>query len=491
MRRTSFYLSLFLLIGLFGSACDSFTGDDTSGVVNLTGLVVDDEDAGVANAFVRVQPGNLLVETDESGLYSVEVSVDSTMTISVAATKDGYRNATINVLGVAGRTITVPTLRIIPSIDLIEESGEASNVIFSSQSATQIGVTESGSEEIAAIVFQATDSTGLPLSISKAIDITFRMGEAPGGGEFIFPTTVRTDNNGEARVNLSAGTRAGVVQIVAEATVGGRTIRSLPVAITIHGGLPEQEHFTLGPAAFNFPGLTRFGVTNSVAVILGDKYGNPVRPGTAVYFTTDYGVIQGSALTNDNGQGSVTLFSAVPLPPDGLGIVTATTADENEQPVTGKTPIVFSGVPVIEVTLSGSSESPFYRNYDYRVTDPLGNPLSPGTSISVVAGGTKVKAVGSTTVGLGDTIISYPSDRDPVASDIVTGPGFTDFSFSVVEDTDSDSNEPPSVQNITIKVGGPNGSLEITFGASSVQAKTDGAVVEQLGGGSFRVVAPE
>ncbi|MEZ4697962.1 MAG: hypothetical protein R2832_16210 [Rhodothermales bacterium] len=491
MRRTSTYLFLILLLGYVGSACDTFSGTDTSGVVTLAGLVVDPDDAGVPGAFIRVQPGNILIETDDSGQYTVDVDIDSTMTLNVSATKDGYGSAAINVLGIAGRAVTVPTLRITPSIELVEESGQASNIIFSSQSATRIGVVESGSEEVAGITFQATDSTGLPLSISKAIDITFRMGQAPGGGEFLFPTTVKTDNNGEARVNLSAGTLAGVVQIVAEATVDGETIRSLPVAITIHGGLPDQGHFTLGPAAFNFPGLVRYGVTNQIAVIVGDKYSNPVRTGTAVYFSTDFGVIQGSTLTDDNGQGSVTLFSGEPLPEDGLAIITATTADENEAPVTDFTPVVFSGVPVIEVTQTGSSQDPFYRNYDYRVHDPLGNPLAPGTTISVSAGGTKVKAVGSVAVGLGDTVIRLPANGTrPTATDIVTGPGFTDFSFSVVENTDSQSNEPPSVQNITIKVGGPNGNLEITFGASDVSSSTKGAVIESFSEGNFRVTAP-
>lgn len=491
MRRTSIHLSLILTFALFVAACDSIGGNSEAGIVTLTGLVVDGDNAEVRNAFIRVTPGNLLVETDENGLYTVDVEIDSTMSLLVTASKDGYRNATINVLGIADRTVEVPTLRILALGEVVEVSGEASNIIFSSQSSSQIGVTESGSEEIAAIVFQATDSTGLPLSITQAVDITFRMGQAPGGGEFLFPETVKTDNNGKARVNLSAGTRSGVVQIVAEAVVGGRTIRSLPVAMTIHGGLPDQEHFTLGPAAFNFPGLTRFGLTNQIAVIVGDKYGNPVRPGTAVYFTTDYGIIQGSTNTNNDGQGSVTLFSGEPDPPGGLALITATTADENEDAVTSKTPVVFSGVPVIEIFQSGSSNAPFFRNFDYRVSDPLGNPLAPGTTISVSAGGTKVKAVGSTTVELGDTIINYPSSRDPLPSDIVTGVGFTDFSFSVVEDTDSDSDEPPSVQNVTIKVRGPNGSLEITYGASAVQATTDGAKVEQIGEGSFRVTASE
>ncbi len=102
-------------------------------------------------------------------------------------------------------------------------------------------------------------------------------------------------------MNLSAGTTAGVVQVVAEATLDGRTIRSLPVSVAIHGGLPDQPHFSVGPEKFNFPGLTRYGLIDEVSVIVGDKYANPVRPGTAVYFTSSHGVIEGSVLTNGTG----------------------------------------------------------------------------------------------------------------------------------------------------------------------------------------------
>ena len=91
--------------------------------------------------------------------------------------------------------------------------------------------------------------------------------------------------------------------------------------------MPDQAHFSLGPAKRNFPGLNLFGTTNVISVIVGDKYSNPVRVGSSVYFDTSHGIIEGSTITNSQGQGSVTLISANPLPPDGIAHIRAFTAD--------------------------------------------------------------------------------------------------------------------------------------------------------------------
>ena len=69
--------------------------------------------------------------------------------------------------------------------------------------------------------------------------LTSRFGVNPGGEAFIYPQSATTDENGIVTTNVSSGTIAGVVQIIADATVDGRVIRSKPVAIAIHGGLPD------------------------------------------------------------------------------------------------------------------------------------------------------------------------------------------------------------------------------------------------------------
>lgn len=476
-RSLLLWLPAGLLI-LLSAGCDLAGEEDTGGIVTLTGQVLNDETNNpVPQAYVRLLPFDLLYESDEEGRFSFDVEIDSTMELRVSATKDGFSTASVDVLALAGRTVSVPTLRVRHTVEEEATSGQASNILLLEQSAQSIGVRESGSEEVAQISFQVADSLGRPVVLDNAADVRFSFGVHPGGGEFLHPQTARTDNNGKVTVNLSSGTKAGVVQIVAETSIGNRAIRSLPVSVSIHGGLPDQTHFSLGPERFNFPALRTFGIQNPISVIVGDQYGNPVKPGTAVYFTTTHGVIEGSVLTDGQGRGTVQLISANPLPDDGIGVVTATTADVNRQTVLSRTPVVFSGVPVVTVS---PGVARLDQTYELTVMDPNGNPLAGGTSITARVEGTKVKAVGNTSVRLDDTAfiggIGYEN--------VLRGPGITTFTFRAVEDLNLDEDGVPTVETITILVSGPNGAIEIVLGAAgttpqvraltpSLQARTE------------------
>ena len=417
------------------------------------------------------------------------------MELTVRATKDGFTSTSTNVLALADREINVPTLRIAPLGEEEPESGKASNILLLDQSDTSIGVLGSGSREVANLTFQVADSSGRPVVLDKGATINFRFGVRPNGGEFISPTTAQTDNNGEVKVNLSSGTRAGVVQLIAETVVDGRTIVSRPVSVSIHGGLPDQTHFTLAPARFNFPGLTKYGLTNAISVTVGDKYANPVKPGTAVYFTTEGGIIEGSTLTNATGQGSVSLISANPVPNRGIAVVTASTADENQNVVTDRIPVVFSGTPVVTVSPSVASLD---QTYSLTVEDFNGNPLAPGTTLSVRAEGTKVKAVGNTSVTLEDTAFRDQNGDGDILDyeDVLRGPGLTNFTFRVVAEEveapaegETSTEDEPEVEAVTIKVSGPNGGYELvlTPGAGKVSSRTEGAIVEMLPNGAAQV----
>ncbi len=476
MRRIFFLLVTGVLLW---AGCDQATTDETAGIVTLTGQVLDAETNNpIIGALVQLQPQGLITETDSVGRYRFEVTLDSTMQLTISATKTGYSSASLPVLAVPDRTIEVPVLRLTRTATEKPVSGEAANILLLSQSDQAIGVRESGSKETAELVFLVADSMGRPVVLDHAVRVRFRFGVRPGGGEYFYPEEAQTDNSGRVRVHVASGTKAGIVQVVAEANVNGRTIRSQPVSLAIHGGLPDQNFFTLAPAQYNFPGRVAYGLENKIGVIVGDQYGNPVKPGTAVYFTTTHGVITGSVLTDAKGQGSVTLYSANPLPPDGIAIIGPTTADRNQQPVTRSIPIVFSGPPYITLCMLDEQrncldELPVARlkqSYLLRITDNLGNPLAPGTRIAVSAQGTKVKAVGHTDVELGDTgfqVLGAETSYD----DIVRGPGITDFFFRVVEDQTLDEGGTPTVEAVVITVDGPNGKLTWAFGPESGSAK--------------------
>lgn len=488
--RFSFFAAL-VALALLWTGCDAFSNDEdssSSGTVFLSGQILNGNTQNpVPNAIVRVLPFDLVFEADEEGRYDIDVEVDSTMDLGIRATANGYSESGFTVLGLAGREIEVPTISIVPFVDEERTSGAASNILLLEQSASSIGVKESGSKEVADITFQLADSSGNPVILDKKTLVNFSFGVHPGGGEFLNPPAAETDNNGVATVHLSSGTTAGVVQIIAETEVDGRTIRSHPVAVSIHGGLPDQSHFSLGPVVRNFPGLNQYGLTNTMTVIVGDKWSNPVRPGTSVSFSSSHGVIEGSTLTNSQGQGSVTLLSANPLPPDGVAHIRATSADDQNSLVESITPVVFSGITIAQISPSGGAQ--IGQTYTLTLTDQNNNPLVEGTSISVAVAGEAVDVVGATSVTLDDTQfiggINYEHIR--------RGPGWTEFSFTIVTDIDPTVDPPPvpRVDALSIKISSPNGNLDIVLGAggSEPMVPTDGASKMRMSDGSYKIMA--
>ncbi len=507
MKYIHFLIGI-LLLGFIATGCDLST--DESGAVTLSGRVVDlttndpIPDA-LVTATVATPADEATAVSDSTGRFSLDIEVDGPVDVTLTASKDDAR---------VERTIRASTdLDPIRDLSLrlamteqVEEPGSPSNILLQSQSANVIGVVESGATEVSRITFQVTDSAGQAIDIDQSVEVRFRLGQEPGGDAFVAPETAMTDNNGEVTANLSSGTQAGVVQVVAEATArDGSTIRSKPVSVTIHGGLPDQEHFSLAPEQFNFAGLTRFGLTNPISVIVGDKFGNPVVPGTAVYFTTDAGVIGGSVQTNQQGRGSVDLTSARPLPLNGgVGVVTAETADENEARISDQIPILFSGRTQVVVS---PAVARLGQTYSLTVTDVQnGNPLEAGTTISVTAEGNEVAATGNTNVELDDTaFLDQNGDGDILdPEDIVKGDGITQFTFRAVEDAEPDNPEPSELGAIAININSPNGSFEIVLtppdeengGAAASKAAatvhaTNDAVVEQRGPQSVTIRAAE
>ena len=453
MKRNVFFVFLFFLVLmgckkkavepevpqqktviLNGSVFESVTGSPIdSAVVKVTGITP-----------------QIVTYTDSVGKYRVSFGVEVETEVKVIAFKEGYEPDTVAVLAIPGRTVNVPSLLLKRTAPETPTSGDAASIVLVSQTAKSIGVKGSGSVETAQMVFEVQDSSGKPVDLAHSVEVSFRIGSGPGGGEFIYPPKARTDAKGRVTANIVSGTKAGVVQIVAESNVGSKTIRSLPVVIVIHGGLPDSAHFSIAPEKLNFPGYNVFGLRNKITAYVGDKYGNPVKPGTAVYFTTTGGIIEGSALTNEQGQGSVDLISAEPRPVHpvlgpGYAVITATTADENQRTIKAETIVLFSGIPQITVE-PATFDIPNLGSqvFNYTVSDQNGNPLAGGTTIRVTIDGKDIRA-------LGDLDITIPDTRDR---------SWTRFSFAI-QDTTSDTVERPVL--IRISASGPNGSATVNI----------------------------
>ncbi|MEK9138204.1 MAG: Ig-like domain-containing protein [Bacteroidota bacterium] len=191
-------------------------------------------------------------------------------------------------------------------------TGSAAAIALIQASLNAISVREVGADETTLLTFEVRDSLGVPVDQAHQANVSFFIQSGPGGGEYVAPTSALTQGStGRVQTTLSSGIKAGVVQIVAQTIVGSRTIRSAPVIVNIFGGFPDQAHFSIGSDKLNFPGYNILNLTNRITVIAGDKYSNPVRPGTAVYFRTTGGTINVplTAYTSNDGVATATLRS--------------------------------------------------------------------------------------------------------------------------------------------------------------------------------------
>jgi len=425
----------------------------------ISGLVVSQQtNFPLDSALVRIfgTTLNLVLFTDSQGRFVFEVVLEFDEDLMIMTYRENYLPDTTEVTVVVGENLNVPNI----ALKELENNGggptgDPVSIFLSSISSTTIGVKESGSEETTQIIFVVHDSSGRPIDLEHSVTVKFRLGSGPGGGEFLSPYSVPTNSSGQAALSLTSGTKAGAVQVIAEIDLGSEMITSIPVAITIHGGLPDFDHFSIAPVLFNFPGYNIFGLTDAVVAFVGDKYANPVRPETAVYFTTTGGIIEGSTLTDDLGIGSVDLISAEPRPfhttlGAGFATVTASTVDENSAIISRETIVLFSGIPQVSVTpTSINIPNAGSQSFSYYVGDQNGNPLAAGTSITVSVEGDDVDAQGDLNVSLPDT----------------QSPAWTQFNFLVYDIVDTVIVAKPVT--IRISTTGPNGGGFITISGIS------------------------
>lgn len=429
------------------------TPPEEESIVTLTGQVINGlTQTPLDSAYILIIGGenDIMLTVDEQGRFDTTISTNINLNLAYFTYKSGYFIDTTYIFAAINRVInTIIRLYPVSSTGGIP-SGDPVSIFLASQSAPSIGVRASGSEETARIIFVVQDSAGVPVDLDHSVDVTFSFGAAPNGGEILSPTTVKTNSSGEAVVNLTSGTIAGTVQIIARIQMGARTITSLPVGIAIHGGLPDGNHFSIASQYLNFAGYNIYGLRNAITAYVGDKYGNPVRPETAVYFTTTGGIIVGSTLTNDQGIGSVDLISADPKPihpvlAEGFAIITATTADENSVTISDQALILFSGIAGVEVNpTSFDMPNGGSQLFTYYVGDQNGNPLAGGTSISITPKGADIEIQGDVNFSLPDT----------------QSPAWTQFSFLIYDSKPDSAKLVPA--SVTISTNGPNGKASQT-----------------------------
>ena len=463
MKKNHIFLAFFLILTIFATSCDlnndstSIDQTDSLGTVTLTGSVVEAATGnGISGATIRISDGTTVkgATSDSEGLFTITLEAADDIDLLIIGTQDGYLPDTTNVFAIIGSTTQVPFLQLekdANSTGGIGSSGGAASINLFSQSSNSVGVKESGSLESAEIVFEVRDSSGVLIDASNAIDLSFTFGATPSGGEYLFPASVTTNALGKASVTLNTGTIAGVVQVIAEASIDGKIIKSKPILIAIHGGFPEQDLFYVACEKLNYPALGIIGFDINFTAYAGDKYNNPVRPGTSVYFTTNFGIIGGSNLTSDAGTTTVQLLTE-PWPNDqeygnGFFRVTASTADENLNKISTETVRLLSGAPILNISpLSFNLDNGGSQTFTYTIADVNGNPMSEGQSITVGIESEFIDVAGAVSMKLPDT----------------QSKSWTAFSFTAF-DTKADTVFVEAVK-IEISTSGPNSDLTYTIG---------------------------
>jgi hypothetical protein len=270
-----------------------------------------------------------------------------------------------------------------------------------------------------------------------------------------------TNAAGRVATIINSGTVSGSVQFVASLRrdVDGTIVQSTPSLITVNGGLPDQTHFTVAPDQINFAGYDWEGREDRITVQVGDIYSNPVKVGTAVYFSTTGGVIMASGFTDATSHASVILYSGNPRPDDpvlgrGFAYVRASTLGQGSTVVMDSARILFSGVPII----SNVNPATFHvsqgqsTTITFTVSDENGNPLAPGEVISAVIQYTPPSGGTGTSIQVtGQTVTVMPDTH-------TRGSGTTQFSINVVDQSNNGGLAVSIPVSVLISATGPNGT---------------------------------
>ncbi len=455
------------------------TGVANTSFAIINGYVFDSSNQPLENVTVTFSGAEAEpVFSGPDGSYSYSYALTDGRTeeiISATFERSGYeRYIRTNIQIRANETTTIPNTVLTETSDTVSGAGEPYAIQIESIGSEHIYVTESGLPEITDINVFVTDVRGAIIDDLHSIVIHFDLGLNPGGGVTVYPDIVQTVG-GRATSYLQAGTVAGPVQMnIWFEREDGYVAQVDPVQIAIWGGFPVDENFSVALEKVNIAGMRWTGLLDEVTAYLGDKYNNPVAPGTVVYFTSAYCYIEGSNNTDNLGRAAVQFVAAEKRPdpsvdPDSAIVrVYATTYG---QPGHGETTvledlhyqtgIMLTGITdyidIIRLSPSQTSydDTTTVFNFEYHVSDVYGNPLVKDSRIYVQP------AIGSVS---GDIYVEMNDTQ-------YRGDGATVFYFTWVAPDIDDVETWGKDEIITIKVvtpddgnGNRNATVTIPYG---------------------------
>jgi hypothetical protein len=317
----------------------------------------------------------------------------------------------------------------------------------------EIAVRGTGAIEQTLLRARVFDCRGLPVGAGEPVAFVIAVG--PGGGESFArcecdSVVIRTDGSGIAEVTLRAGIRSGTVDVRARALSSVGVAAHSPVAIA--AGPPA--FLSLGVENCNVLACNTVAVENAGTALVYDTYHNPVRDGTVVYFTTNYGMVRGRAeLGSSTTQRGFATFAWFTTGWPECGIVTITASTLGGGLVaTGS--FIGSG-PSFSARFVAPSDTLVSRNADGETELPLRIEVLDFNGLFVLPVEVELTAVYGK---IGAIEKSDDGCNASIARAVYTAPVLTrDFSYTSADSTDDGIG---GIDLVPVSAGfGPEGDL--------------------------------
>lgn len=296
--------------------------------------------------------------TDGPGVSYAQDGVAEAIFTAPSTSIDGVANVLASTPSASGGTLQCTS-----SIQISGGSGASCSVTLVPD-LPEIAVRGTGATEQTLLRARVFDCRDLPVGAGEPV--AFVIAAGPGGGvSFIScecdSVVVLTDATGTAEVTLRAGTRSGTVVVRARSLSNEGVAAHSPVAIA--AGPPAS--LAAGVVNCNVLACDIVAAENEITALVYDIYHNPVRDGTAVYFTTKIGMVRGSS-----GLGSATTVG---------GIVKGTWYSTGE-----------CGIDSVRVSTLGGGVANTVSFIASGLADSVGFLAPPGASVALNADGASI-----------------------------------------------------------------------------------------------------
>lgn len=198
------------------------------------------------------------------------------------------------------------------SIEINVTEIKANSIVYTTSTATNLGILQSGSASSGQIEFTLY-ANGVPAANK---DVTLELLRGPEGLSFISfgnreIRTLKSDPNGKVIVTLYPGDKPGPVEIKATLTTNNQVF-ALSKNVVISTGRVTQNGLSLSVSKNSLQNKID-GDTATITARMVDRNGNPVPDGTVISFVTEGGSITPNC-SSIEGICSVTLSTQDPRP---------------------------------------------------------------------------------------------------------------------------------------------------------------------------------